>query len=170
MGIWKWLRKRLARDHEGSDIPPGASLLDVVLGRERKKKTVSALGGYDADSYPEDLTELLRRRQQVADALLEMDVTDAEARQKAIPRLRELLRTYPHPIAFETLIHAFVDAGRWDEARGLAFAAESRRRECAESEHPEICAETDHLRSWTPEEIDRIREEREKPKKVKNKK
>jgi pentatricopeptide repeat protein len=159
MGIRHWIRKRLAEDAEGGDLPPNASIMDAIFGRETA--TPRAMGEYDAGSYPAELAELLSRRQQVADELLEMDVTSREGRQAAIPRVRELLRVYPHPLAYETLIHAFVDAGRFDEARGVAFAARERRWECMHSPYPEIRAETDRLNEWSPDEIDALRAERE---------
>ena len=74
----------------------------------------------------------------MASELLKIDIADPDARVAAIPRLKELLRRYPHPLAYETLIHAYVDAGRYDEAKGVAFAARERRNECARSSHPEM--------------------------------
>jgi hypothetical protein len=159
MGIRHWIRKRLAEDAEGRDLPPNASIVDAIFGRETP--TPRAMGEYDADSYPGELADLLRRRQEVADEILEMNVTTRDGRQAAIPRLRELLRVYPHPLAYETLIHAYIDAGRYDEARGVAFAARERRLECMRSPHPEIRAETDRLSEWSPAEVDAVRAERE---------
>ncbi len=91
-----------------------------------------------------------------------MNVTDRQARIDALPRLRELLRDYPLPLVYELLIHAYVDSGRFDEARGVAFAAQARREECARSDHPEIRSEIDHLNAWTPAEVDRLKAERVK--------
>jgi hypothetical protein len=159
MGIRHWIRQRLAEDAEGRDVPPNASIVDAIFGRDTP--TPRAMGEYDAKSYPGELAELLRRREQVAGELLAMDVTSRAGRQAAVPRLRELLRTYPHPLVYETLIHAFLDAGRYDEARGVAFAARERRWECTHSPYPEIRAETDRLNEWSPEEIDALRAERE---------
>lgn len=159
MAIRQWLKRQLAMDEAGEDVPPGGSLLDSVLGREPARS--HALGEYTADTYPKDVTELLRRRQQVASELLAMDLTDRQTRQEAIPRLKELLRVYPHALAYEALIHAYADGGRWDEAKGVAFAAHERRAECARSTLPELRAEIDFLHDWSPEEIDRLREERE---------
>lgn len=119
-----------------------------------------ALGEYTAETYPDDVVDLLRRRQQVADELLAMNITDRQTRLEAIPRLRELLRIYPHALVYETLIQAYLDAGRYDEAKGVAFAACERRRECERSELPELRAEVDYLHEWSTEEVDRIREER----------
>jgi hypothetical protein len=130
------------------------------MGRGEREE-VGALGDYDAATYPRDLVELLGRRQEVADALLRIDSSDPAARMEAIPQLRTLLRTYPHPLAYELLLHAYLDAGRFDEARGVAFAAQARRKECEASEHPEIQEEIRHLSEWSPEEIDRLRVERE---------
>jgi hypothetical protein len=62
---------------------------------------------------------------------------------------------------YEALINAYVDEGRWEEARGVAFAARERRRECARSPFPEIRMETERLREWSPEEVDALRAERE---------
>jgi hypothetical protein len=159
MGIRHWIRKRLAEDAEGSDLPPGASIMDAIFGREAP--TPRALGEYDAGSYPGELADLLRRRQDVSDEILEMGITTKDGRQAAIPRLQQLLRVYPHPLVYETLIHAYLDARRYDEARGVAFAAKERRWECAHSPYPEIQAETDRLEEWTPEEVDALRAERE---------
>jgi hypothetical protein len=159
MGIRHWIRKRLADDAEGRDVPPNASIMDAIFGRETP--TPRAMGEYDARSYPGELGELLRRRQQVADEILAMDVTCRAGRQAAIARIQELLRVYPHPLAYETLIHAYLDSGRYDEARGVAFAARERRWECMHSPYPEVRAETDRLNEWSPDEIDALRAERE---------
>lgn len=160
MGIRHWFRKQmLGADAEGDDVPPHASLVNTLLGREEAR--VRSLGEYDRTSYPGELAEVLRRRSEVARQLLTVDVADRAARIEAIPRLRELLRAYPHPLAYEMLIQAYVDAGRFDEARGVAFAARERRAECARSPHPEIRAETERLEEWTPEEVDALREELE---------
>jgi hypothetical protein len=160
MGIRSWMREQLLGDEErGDDVPPSGAFVNSALGRERPR--AHALGEYDQSSYPGDLAELLRRRTEVSSELIRVDVTDREARIAAIPRLRELLRIYPHPLAYELLIHAYVDVGRFDEAKGVAFAARQRRLECERSEHPEIRAEVDGVHAWTPEEIDELRLERE---------
>src|SRR5690606_8421434 len=108
-----------------------------------------------------ELAEILRKREEVAAELLGLRLTEREARAAAIPRLHELLRRYPHPLAYEALIHAYLDAERFDEARGVAFAARERRAECERSPYPEIRMEVEGLRAWTPEEVDELREERE---------
>lgn len=160
MGIRQWFRQHLLGDEaDGEDVPPGRSLFRTLIGREEER--VHSLGEYRADTYPKELSELLRRRAQVSEELLRIDITDPEARRASIPRLQELLRMYPHPLAYETLIHAYVDMGRYDEAKGVAFAARERRNECARSPHPEIQAETERLREWTSEEVDALRMERE---------
>ena len=143
----------------GEDAPPHGSIINAIFGRE--PPTLHALGEYDHKTYPAEMEELLRRRHEVAHALLEMDLTTRQARIDAIPQLQALLRTYPHPIAYETLIHAYVDAGRWDEARGAAFAARERRIQVSRSPYPEIRAEIERLSEWTPEEIDLMRQERD---------
>lgn len=160
MGIGSWLKRQLGGAESGSDVPPGSSLLDSALGREPQRSP--ALGEFDSRSYPQDLAELLRRREMVTSEVLSMNVTDRQARIDALPRLRELLRDYPLPLVYELLIHAYVDSGRLDEARGVAFAAQARREECVRSEHPEIRSEIDHLKSWTPAEVDRLEAERAK--------
>ena len=160
MGIRHWVRKRLAEDAEKGKLPPGAPLLNAIFGRE-PPPTPHALGEYDARSYPDALVELLRRRQQVSDALMEMDFSSRDARVAGVPRLHGLLRLYPHPLVYEALVNAYVDEGRWEEARGVAFAARERRWECARSPFPEIRMETERLREWSPEEVDALRAERE---------
>src|SRR5687768_10625644 len=135
MGIRHWFRKQmLGSEAEGDDVPPGASLVNTLLGREQER--VSSLGEYNASSYPKDLVELLKRREQVSGELLHLNVLDRKHRIAAIPKLQELLRRYPHPLAYEALIHAYVDADRFDEAKGVAFAARERRAECSRSPHP----------------------------------
>lgn len=163
MGFRHWLRQRLLGDTEGEDVPPGRSLFDALWGRDEER--LHALGEYRADSYPRELAELLARRQEVAERLLQIDVADPDARIAAIPQLKEMLRTYPHPLVYELLIHAYVDADRLDEARGVAFAARERRKECARSPYPEIRSEIEHLAEWSPEDVEplhaRRRAERE---------
>lgn len=158
MGVRHWLKERMAGSATGGDVPPGTSLMNTLLGREEER--IRSLGEYDARSYPAELAELLRRRQQVSDEVLAIDVADPRARIEAIPRLRELLRVYPHPLVYELLIHGYVDADRFEEARGVAFAAQARRDECWRAREPEIRAEIEHLKEWTPDEVDRLREER----------
>ena len=160
MGIRHWIRKRMAEDAEdGDDAPPHGSIINAIFGRE--PPTLHALGEYDHKTYPDELEELLRRRAEVAYELMEMDLTSRKSRVEAIPQLQALLRTYPHPLAYETLIHAYVDAGRWDEARGAAFAARERRTQVSRSPYVEIRCEIDRLNEWTPDEIEVLRAERE---------
>ena len=160
MSIRRWFRDQLLGDEaEGNDLPPGASIVNTALGREPER--TRAMGEYDATSYPEELAEVLRRRAQVSAEVIRIDVTDPQARIDAIPRLRELLRIYPHPLVYELLILAYVDTDRFEEAKGVAFAARERRLECERSRHPEIRAEIERLREWSPEDIDELRAERE---------
>lgn len=161
MSLRRWIREQMLGDEaEGNDVPPRGSLMHSALGRETEQPR--SLGEYDAKSYPVDLAEVLRRRAEVANAFMRIDVTDPAARAAAIPQLKELLRQYPHPLVYESLIHAYVDAERYDEARGVAFAARERRQECARSPHPEIRAEIDRLREWKPEDVDALRQEIER--------
>jgi hypothetical protein len=158
MGIRHWLRRRLHGDGgRGGDLPPGRSLLGALFGR--RAATPRALGEFDRATYPAELREALSRREEVAEELRETDLTSRAARIAAIPRLRELLRTYPHPLVYETLTQAYVEGERWDEARGAAFAARERRAQVARSPYPEIRSETDRLTGWTPDEIEEIRRE-----------
>lgn len=161
MGVRQWMKQRFAADaaDAGGDVPPGMSLLNALRGKDAS--SVHSLGEYTAETYPRELTELIRRRQQVADELLAMDITRPEARTAAIPRLQELLQIYPHPLVYETLVHAYADAGRYDEAKGVAFAARERRFECSRSPHPEIRSEVDFLHEWDPADVDQLREQRE---------
>lgn len=159
MGVRQWLKARMAEDSaSGGDVPPGASLMQTLMGREVER--TRALGEYDAGSYPAELSERLRRRQEVTEELLLMDIADPEARIAAIPRLQAMLHRYPHALVYETLIHAYLDADRFDEAKGVAFAARERRGECARSPYPEIRAETAHLHEWTVDEVEQLRDER----------
>ncbi|MEX0912311.1 MAG: hypothetical protein WD031_02695 [Gemmatimonadota bacterium] len=148
----------LGGDAEGGDVPPHSALVTTLLGRKEERRR--SLGDYDSASYPVELRELLSRREEVARELLQMGITNAEKRIEAIPRLRELLRIYPHPLAYETLIHAYIDAGRFDEAKGVAFAARQRRLECAGSEHPEIRAEIERLHEWSSEDVEELQRDR----------
>lgn len=161
MGIRHWIRKRLAEQAEDGDddVAPSGSIINSIFGRE--PPTLHALGEYDQRTYPGELQDLLRRREDVAEEIREMDLTTRQARVDAIPRLQQMLRTYPHPLAYETLIHAYVDAGRWDEARGAAFAARERRVQVIRSPYSEIRCEVDRLKEWSPDEIELLRQERE---------
>jgi hypothetical protein len=160
MGIRYWLKKRMAEaaSAEG-DAPPHLSLLHSIFGRD--EPTPRALGEFDQKTYPRDVRQLLQRRDEVAQELVEMELHTRRERIDAIPRLRQLLRTYPHPLVYETLINAYIDDKRWDEARGAAFAARERRVEVSRSPYPEIRAETDRLNEWSPEEIEALRQESE---------
>lgn len=158
MGVRQWMKQRWA-EGSGEDVPPGSSLLNVLLGKE--VAPVHSLGEYTAQTYPQELTQLVQRRQQVTDEVIAMDITRPDARVAAIPRLQQLLQIYPHPLVYETLIHAYADAGRYDEAKGVAFAARERRIECGRSPYPEIRSEVDFLHEWDPAEVDQLREERE---------
>ena len=157
MGVRQWFREKMLGDDASGDLPPNSALLNTLLGREEER--IHSLGDYRSDNYPSDLKELLGRRSEVAQELLALEITDPAKRVESIPRLRELLRTYPHPLVYDSLILAYVDSGRYDEAKGVAFAASQRRAECARSEHPEMRAEIDHLREWTSEDIDDLRVE-----------
>ena len=116
MSLRRWVREQmLGGDSEGNDVPPHGSLVNSALGRERTHPR--SLGEYDATTYPTDLADILRQRAEVTAAFMKIDVTDRNARVAAIPRLKELLQRYPHPLLYETLIHAYVDDGRFDEER-----------------------------------------------------
>ncbi|MQA88794.1 MAG: hypothetical protein GEU90_00970 [Gemmatimonas sp.] len=156
MGIRHWFRGRvLGSDAEGDDVPPRAALLNTIV--RRRDGGTGSLGEYSSESYPADLRDLLIRRAEVAKELLRLEVAERSKRIEAIPQIRDLLRTYPHPLAYESLIHAYLDVGRFDEAQGVAFAARQRRIECAASEHPEIRAEIESLREWSSNEIDELK-------------
>jgi hypothetical protein len=153
MSLRRWFRERmLGDDAEGDDLPPGSALMNTLLGRDEPR--TRKLGDYNRASFPPALRDILARREEVARDLLSMDIADADARINAIPRLRELLRRYPHPLVYETLIHACLEAGRIDEAKGVAFAARQRRLECLASEYPEIRSEVEGLRVWETADID----------------
>lgn len=181
MGLRQWMRHYGADDRkrdegkkkeaegapeerrEWRDRPPAHTLARAAFYDEEERPP-RPLGEYDADTYPEDLAELVRRRQRVADRLLEIGVTDRESRRENVEEIKALLRTYPHPLAYEALIHAYLDLGRPDEAKGVAFAARERRTEVSRSPHPEIRAEIDRLNVWTTEEVQEMWEERQKAK------
>ncbi|HET8654560.1 MAG TPA: hypothetical protein VFL93_03520 [Longimicrobiaceae bacterium] len=158
MSLRQWLRERvLGDDATGNDRPPGVSLVNTLLNRDGSSG--HALGDLYGTELPDDLAELLQRRAEVAAELLRIDVTDPRSRIGSIPRLRELLRRYPHPLVYQMLIHAYVDAERFDEARGVAFAARERRAECARSPYPEVRGEVASLREWGPAEIEELKAE-----------
>jgi hypothetical protein len=153
MSLRRWFREKMLGDEaEGDDMPPQKVLMNTLLGRDTER--VRSLGEYDSTSYPAELRDQLERREEVTRALLGLEITSAKGRIAAIPKLKELLRTYPHPLAYDTLINAYIDSGRFDEAKGIAFAAKQRRAECAISQYPEIRSETATLREWTSADID----------------
>ena len=158
MGLRAWIRKRMAEtvDDEG-ESPSVASLVYSVLGKDEEPH--HALGEFTAESYPSQLANVLRRRQDVAAELMRIGIGNPAARREAIPRLQELLRKYPHPLAYEALILAYAEQKRWDEARGVAFAARERRREVEHSPFPEIRSEVARLKAWAPEDVDDLRRE-----------
>jgi hypothetical protein len=159
MGIRQWLRQQIREHADDGELPAGASFLHSVMGDESEQ--VHALGEFTALTYPQQLAELLRRRESVAAELMTMDFGSREGRHAAIPHLLQLLQRYPHPLAYDALILAYVDDLRWDEARGTAFAARERRLECENSPWPEIRSECSSLKGWAPEDVDVLREERE---------
>jgi hypothetical protein len=159
MALREWVQRRMAGYDGGRTIPAYLSALHAIFTDRDEDDTPPAephTAGYSAE-----LEGLLRRRDQVTRALLALELTTARGRVEAIPRLRELLREYPHPLVYEALINAYVDSARWDEARGLAYAARERRRECERSPYLEVRLETDRLREWSVEEVDELRREHE---------
>jgi hypothetical protein len=139
-----------------NDAPPLASLMISVLGKE---EPLHALGEFTADTYPPALADALRRRNQVAGELRGMQIATPAGRHKSAERLVELLKIYPHPMAYDALILAYVDQRRWDDARGVAFAARERRWEVERSPWPEIRSEIDRLKAWSVEDVDDLRRE-----------
>ena len=157
MGLRTWIRARMADPAPtGDDTAPVRALVYSVVGGAAPPH---ALGEYTADTYPAEVAEQLRRRTEVAAALRQMDLGSREGRAQAVSRLKELLRVYPHPLAYEALILAYVDQCRWEEARGVAFAARERRWEVEHSRWPEIRSEVDRLNAWTPEDVEDLRRE-----------
>lgn len=128
--------------------------MDAVLGPPAERS--NWLGDFTSETYPHELREMLLRRQEVTRQLVETDLTTPAARIAAIPRLRELLSRYPHPLVYDALINAYIDAGRYDEAKGAVFAARQRRLECERSEYPEIRSEVANVREWKPKEIEAL--------------
>lgn len=160
MGLRHWLRDHLLKDeNKGGDAPPTVSVMHTLLGSEPER--MRSLGEYDSATYPEEIAELVRKREEVAAQLLRIDITDRETRIASIPKFQELLRKYPHPLVYETLIHAYIDSGRYDEAKGVAFAARERRAECARSQYSEIRNETEKLREWSTDDIDELMKDRQ---------
>ena len=158
MSIREWLKRRITRS-AGGGAGSNSFLNRLVFGKESPKQR--SLGEYDRRSYPPELVDLLRRRGEVTDEVMELDLTSSKARREAMPRLQQLLYKYPHPVLYEALIHAYADSGRWDEARGVADAARERRLECSRSPYPEIRSEIDRLKEWSPADVDELRRERE---------
>lgn len=157
MSLRRWFRDRILGDEhgaEGDTLPPGSALVNTILGRDTPPGRY--FGEYDSASYPADLRSLLSRREEVVHELLAMDIADPDSRAEAIPDLRALLRKYPHPLVYDALINACIDADRLDEAKGVAFAARQRRLECMQSPYPEIRAEVESIPEWNPEEIERL--------------
>jgi hypothetical protein len=157
MGIRQWLRQQIREHADEGELPAGASFLYSVMGEEGEP--VHALGEFTSLSYPQQLAELVRRREAVTADLMALDLGSREGRRAAVPRLQELLQRYPHPLAYDALILAYVDDARWDEARGTAFAARERRIECEQSPWPEIRGECSRLKGWTPEDVDTLQAE-----------
>ena len=155
MGLRQWIRARTAQ--AGNDSAPVASLVRSMVGKD--EAPVHALGEYSAATYPSILADALRRRNAVADELRGMDIATETGRRENLSRLVELLSTYPHPLAYEALILAYADQRRWDEAKGVAFAARERRWEVEHSPWPEIRSEIDRLRAWSPEDVEELRRE-----------
>jgi len=159
MGLRSWMQRRMSRFDGREEIPALTGAAQGFLSREEPREPT--LGEFDSASYPEDLADRLRRRAQVTEQLLALELSTAEDRIAAIPRLRELLREYPHPLLYEALINAYLDAGRWDDARGAIHSARARRQDCERSPFPEIRSETDRLREWSAEDVEAVRRERE---------
>jgi hypothetical protein len=147
----------MADTTEYTDASPVKALVYSIVGRDAD--TPHALGEFTSGTYPPEVADQLRRRAQVAAALRTMDLGSAAGRAQAVARLKELLHVYPHPLAYEALILACVDQCRWEEAAGVAFAARERRWEVEHSPFPEIRAEVDRLRGWTPDDVEELRRE-----------
>lgn len=157
MGLREWIRARMAETADEGDSAPVAALVYSVVGKD--EQPVHALGEYTAATYPGALADALRRRNDVAAELRGMDLGSEAGRREHLPRMVELLKTYPHPLAYEALIMAFVEQRRWDDAKGVAFAARERRWEVEHSPWPEIRSEIDRLRAWSPEDVEELRRE-----------
>lgn len=157
MGLRDWIRKRMAEAAEAGDSAPVASLVYSALGDD--EQPVRALGEYTSATYPSALADALRRRNAVAAELRTMDIATESGRREHTARLAELLQTYPHPLAYEALILAYVDQRRWDDARGVAFAARERRWEAEHSPWPEVRSEIERLKAWSVEDVEELRRE-----------
>jgi hypothetical protein len=155
MGLREWMQRRMASYDGHAQLPTRASLMHRWFTDEQPESAE-----FGADGLTPELSEMLRRREEVSEALLDVDLVTSAGRVSAIPELQRLLRIYPHPVLYEALLLAYGDAGRWDEARGVAFAARARRRECERSPYSAIRLETDRLRDWTTEDVDEIKRER----------
>ena len=156
MGLRQWIRTRAAQAGDADSAPAG-SLVRSIIGKN--EEPVHALGEYTAATYPPVLADALRRRNAVAAELRAMDLGTQAGRHENLARLAELLQTYPHPLAYEALILAYVDQRRWDEAKGVAFAARERRWEVEHSPWPEVRSEIDRLRAWSPDDVEELRRE-----------
>lgn len=156
MGLRQWIRTRNAQAAEEDSAPVGP-LVRSIIGKD--EQPVHALGEYTAATYPSVLADALRRRNAVAAELRAMDIGTEAGRRENLGRLVELLQTYPHPLAYEALILAYVDQRCWDEAKGVAFAARERRWEVEHSPWPEIRSEIDRLRVWAPDDVEDLRRE-----------
>jgi hypothetical protein len=147
----------MAEVAEEGDSAPVTSLLYSVVGKD--EEPVHALGEYTAATYPAALADAIRRREAVAAELRTMNIATEDGRRANLERIRDLLATYPHPLAYEALILAYADQRRWEEARGVAFAARERRWEVEHSPWPEIRAEIARLNAWSPEDVEELRRE-----------
>jgi pentatricopeptide repeat protein len=146
MSIREWLKQRITHS-AGSGEGTDSFLNRLVFGKETPQQR-SLASTTSARIRPSWWTSPPPRRGD--DEVMEMDFTTAQARRDAIPELQRLLHKYPHPVLYEALIHAYADSGRWDEARGVAYAARERRLECSRSTYPEIRSEIDRLKEWSP--------------------
>lgn len=123
---------------------------------DRRRREASPLGDWSPAAVPDELREQLRRREEVTRALLALEVATPPQRIAAIPRLLELLQRYPHPLVYGLLVQAYIDAGRCEEAKGTAFAAQQRRVAVRHSPYEAIRAEEAQLGTWSPEEVERL--------------
>jgi hypothetical protein len=157
MGLREWMQRRMASYDGRADLPAHAAFMHAWFTEDRPRRPAIQT---ERIPPPPEVVEQLRRREEVTAELLQLDLSTADGRRESLPRLQELLRRYPHPVLYDALILAYADAGRWDEARGVAFAARDRRRACERSPHPEIQMETERLRDWTSEDVEELRLER----------
>jgi len=157
MALRDWIRKRMAEAAEEGGSSPVSSLVYSALGKDEEQ--VHALGEYTSATYPSALADAVRRRNEVAAELRRMDIGTETGRRESAPRIVELLQTYPHPLAYEALILTYVEQRRWEDARGVAFAARERRREVEQSPWPEVRGEVDRLKAWSVEDVEELRRE-----------